>query len=170
MERQSCKENPMRKRAGWFVIVAAGLLLVMMLGATYVAGSQENRFKVDMTGAQEVPPADPDGSAKADLTIDAVNGVVCFDIKLDAVGTPNRGHIHFAPPGTNGGIVVPFFELAATPGDARNDALEKGRLEDCVSGDPAVLAAIIASPHLYYVNVHNSRFPGGAVRGQLTLP
>ena len=158
----------MRKRAGWFVIIATGLLLVMMLGATYVAGSQENRFTVVMTGAQEVPPADPDGSAKADLTIDVTNGTVCFDIKLDAVGTPNRGHIHFAPLGTNGGIVVPFFELAATPADPRHDELENGRIQDCVSADPAVLGAIVANPHLYYVNLHNARFPGGAVRGQLS--
>jgi hypothetical protein len=158
----------MRKRAGWFVIVATGLLLVMMLGATYVAGSQENRFTVVMTGAQEVPPADPDGSAKADVTLDVTTGEVCFDIKLDAVGTPNRGHIHFAPLGTNGGIVVPFFELAATPTDPRHDELENGRIQDCVSADPATLALIVANPHLYYVNLHNARFPGGAVRGQLS--
>ena len=33
--------------------------------------------------------------------------------------------------------------------------------------DPAILADIAAHPENYYVNLHNSRFPGGAARGQL---
>jgi hypothetical protein len=156
----------MRERSKWFGLLLAGLLMAA-IGAVANAGNDDVRFKVGMTGAQEVPAADPDGRAAVDLRIDVNAGRVCFDIKTDAVGTPNRGHIHFAPPGANGGIVVPFFELAAVPTDPRHDALENGRIEDCVSADPTVLEAIVASPGLYYVNLHNARFPGGAVRGQL---
>jgi hypothetical protein len=32
-----------------------------------------------------------------------------------------------------------------------------------------LLEAIAADPAGYYVNLHNPRFPGGAIRGQLTL-
>jgi hypothetical protein len=156
----------MRMRSRWFGVLMAALFLVAVSGVVNAA-DRGVRFKVVLTGAQEVPPADPDGSAKADLRIDVDSGRVCFDIKTDAIGTPNRGHIHFAPAGSNGGIVVPFFELAAAPTDPRNDELENGRITDCVSADPAVLGAIVASPALYYVNVHNARFPGGAARGQL---
>lgn len=156
----------MRKRSRWFGLFMAGLFLVA-IGGVVNAGNDGVKFHVVMTGAQEVPPADPDGSAKAEVTIDAAAGQVCFDIKTDAVGTPNRGHIHLGAPGQNGGIVVPFFELVGLPADPRHDALENGRLADCVSADPAVLGTIVASPGLYYVNLHNTRFPGGAVRGQL---
>ena len=102
-----------------------------------------------------------------DLTIDVNEGQVCFDIKTNAIGTPNRGHIHLAPPGANGGIVAPLFELSAVPTDPRHDALENGGITDCTAADPAVLGAIVANPGLYYVNLHNARFPAGAVRGQL---
>ncbi len=72
--------------------------------------------------------------------------------------------------GKNGPIVVPFFELR--PGDAlvtdpRHEAVERGRIKDCVTADPALLADIVAHPDAYYVNLHNTRFPGGAFRCQL---
>jgi hypothetical protein len=31
----------------------------------------------------------------------------------------------------------------------------------------ALLADIVANPDLYYVNLHNARFPAGSMRGQL---
>ena len=70
--------------------------------------------------------------------------------------------------------VVPFLELRIPPADPgapasdpRNDQLESGRLQDCVPGNPAVLARIVANPENFYVNVHNARFPGGSLRCQL---
>ena len=53
------------------------------------------------------------------------------------------------------------------PGRPGNDELEaRRRLEDCVTADPALLEEIAANPTGYYVNLHNARFPGGAIRGQ----
>lgn len=124
----------------------------------------------DLTGLQEVPQADPDGSAKVKVYIDADAGRVCFDARIDATGTPNRGHIHTGAAGTNGGIVVTFFELRTvdTPAsDPRNDEIEQGRITECVDADPTVLAAIVANPSAYYVNFHNARYPAGALRCQL---
>ena len=68
---------------------------------------------------------------------------------------------------------MPFFELIGLPADPRNDDLEDGHLEGCAMLDLAVPANVLlirdiaANPQNYYVNLHNARFPGGAVRGQL---
>jgi hypothetical protein len=166
----------MGNRSRWIRGFVLALALIALAGMAYAAyGAQGQRFTADLTGAQEVPPADPDGSGKADLRIDADGGEVCFDIKFDDINTPDRAHIHRGVAGANGGIEVTFWELRippATPGaaasDPRNDELEsKERMEGCVSASPALLAEIAANPAGFYVNLHNSRFPGGAIRCQI---
>lgn len=160
----------MRRYTRWFLCLALALSLVASVGVAAASAGKTVSLTARLTGAQEVPPADPDGSGKATVEIDVDAGEVCFDIKVTDTGTPNRGHIHAGAAGVNGPIVVPFFELRATDApvtDPRHDALEDGRIMDCVPGDPAVLADIVANPANYYVNVHNTRFPGGAIRCQI---
>jgi CHRD domain len=161
----------MRTRLAWLVCLA----LITGIATTGSVAASENivTLTARLTGAQEVPgPGDPDGSAKATVMINVDAGEVCFEIKgLKDTGTPNRGHIHQGAAGVAGGIVVPFFELRPTDPvpatDPRFDALESGRFADCVPGDPAILADIVAHPDQYYVNVHNTRFPAGSMRCQL---
>ena len=107
----------MRKRLVWFVVLIAA---VGLLATGSVASAKQTTVTLTarLSGAQEVPAADPDGSGKAFVMIDVEAGEVCFDIKsLSDVGTPNRGHIHEGVAGANGGIVVPFFELRIPPAD-----------------------------------------------------
>jgi hypothetical protein len=151
------------------VVLVALLGPLAFAGAAGAGSSARNRFVNDLSGANEIPPADPDGRGIARIEIDPATNEVCFKVRFDSTGTPNRGHIHVGGPTVNGGIVVPLFELVGMPADARNDALERGRLDGCVTADPAVvnLNDVVANPNGYYVNLHNARFPGGAVRCQL---
>ena len=128
-------------------------------------------LRAHLAGANEVPAADDDGSGIATVFIAVEQGEVCFNVGFNKITTGNRAHIHAAPAGVNGSIVVAFFDLqtAASQRDPRLDELEKTEsLDDCVTGlSSTLLADIVANPENYYVNVHNSRFPGGAVRAQL---
>ena len=151
--------------AGTAVVVGA-----TGVGGVAIARDGEERLRAELLGTNEVPPTDLDAHGRAKLTVDVAAGEVCFSVRFDDTGTPNRGHIHVGDAQTNGGIVVPLFELRpqdAPASDQRHDALEEGRLEDCVPADPAVLQAILENPSGYYVNLHNSRFPAGNARGQL---
>jgi hypothetical protein len=155
-------------------IMLAGAALAV--GATGVSGmafahGRDAKFRVTLAGTNEVPvAADPDGSADVKLVIDLDENTVCYDVKFDRTGTPNRGHIHKEVAGKNGPIVIPFFDLqnADQAANAMHDVLETGRVRnECVTADATLLADIVANPQDYYVNFHNARYPGGAIRGQL---
>jgi hypothetical protein len=63
--------------------------------------------------------------------------------------------------------VVPLFDTTAGAEDAFLDQLERGKAVGCVTVDPMLLQAIKTDPSAYYVNLHNTRYPMGAIRGQL---
>ena len=155
------------------LLLLIGVVLSIGLAATSSVAASDGAVTVNLrlTGANEVPAADPDGTGKAKLHIDAAGGQICFDIKgLTDTGTPNRGHIHKGPIDGTGGIVITFFELRPTDApatDPRHDELEAGGIQGCVSADPALLDDLIANPQDYYLNVHNTRFPAGSLRCQL---
>jgi CHRD domain len=156
------------------------IAIVLLSLAAGVAASNSNRLRADLRGTNEVAAlVDFDSRGKASVRIDVEDGEVCFTVSFERGGTANRGHIHRGIAGVNGPIVVAFFDIqdpfvdAANPGDAadpRHDQLERRqRLGDCVDGlDPALLAEIKGNPSGFYVNLHNARFPGGFVRGQLS--
>ena len=120
-----------------------------------------------LSGANEVPPADPDGKGLAFVRTGSRR--VCFAVGWTAITPPIFAHIHSGVAGTNGPVVVLFFdvpELAAGP-PAELPATVSA-VAGCVDGqNPATLRDIRQQPRAYYVNVHNSEFPGGAIRGQL---
>jgi hypothetical protein len=71
-------------------------------------------------------------------------------------------HVHQAPKGQNGPVVVDSGVTTFTDADGQ------GNVTAVVSGvSPALLQAILAKPRDYYVNLHTSVHPGGALRDQL---
>ena len=157
----------MRSRTNRGVLVAlAGVVLLATgavaqgLSATEAAVAPAIRL-ARLSGPIEVPPGDPDGSGLATLIIDPARSQLCFSIVVDDILLPAiAAHIHVAPSGVAGPIVVPL-----TAPDAN------GTSAGCVGGiDQQLLRAIKNQPRQYYVNVHTTDFPGGAVRGQLHRP
>lgn len=140
----------------------AGVVLAatMTLAAASPASAHGGRpLDATLLGTNEVPPAstgDPNGSGFAHLTLNQGQGEICFDISVQNISTITLAHIHAAPAGVNGPVVVNFNPAA-------------NGLSNCVYNiDPDLIKAIRQNPENYYVNVHTTEFPGGAVRGQLS--
>ena len=116
-----------------------------------------------LTGEAEVGPGDLDGSGSALVRLNSGQEQVCFDVDVEDIGAPTRIHIHEAPAGVNGPVVVTFFDLVVNP-----DAEVPADLRGCVSADRDLVKEIRKTPSDYYVNVHTAEFPAGALRGQLS--
>jgi CHRD domain-containing protein len=88
-----------------------------------------------------------------------------FTVNNKSGETYTRAHIHKAPAGVNGPIHWDFLE-AGNPVASVSD--QPSQLRGVARARAAaVLADLLANPSGYYVNVHSTAFPGGAVRGQL---
>lgn len=137
--------------------VAAALALTLVLATSVLAGGRP--LSATLSGANEVPaPGDPDGTGSARITLNQGQGTVCWSISVEDITLPaTAAHIHSAPAGVAGGVVVTLGAPDAT-----------GVSTGCVEGvDRALIKAIRKNPSQYYVNVHTTDFPAGAVRGQL---
>jgi hypothetical protein len=133
--------------------------LVGIAGTTGAAGAGGRPLSTGLNPAEEVPPpGDTDATGHADLTLNQGEGEICYDLSWSNIdGTVVAAHIHQAPAGVAGPVVVPLPTLGDT-----------GSVSNCVAVDPALVKAIRKNPSDYYVNVHSTPdFPAGAVRGQL---
>jgi hypothetical protein len=139
------------------VILSA--LTILAFGAASAAAADGGRpFTTTLTGAAEVNAqgvrnqGDPDGIGTATLRINPGLGQVCWTITVSGVEPITMAHIHIAPPTAPGPIVVPLNPYTG----------------GCTDVDRDIALAIIRTPDVYYVNVHNDPFPAGALRGQLS--
>jgi hypothetical protein len=142
--------------------LAAALTVALVVPNSTVGAEEAGRpFSTALTGAAEVPgPGDADASGSASIVLNQGLATVCFDVSWEDIdGTVVASHIHVGPVGVAGPVVVTLF----TGGFGGTDAVS-----GCATGvDRGLIKAIRQDPSAYYVNVHSTVFPAGAVRGQL---
>ena len=147
-----------------FLFASAVLLAQALFGIGAVSAQGIQHFAV-LKGGNEVSPTgqaaagDLNGSGTASVIVPGA-GQLCFSITVQGIGKPSAAHIHQADAGRNGPIVVPLVPIPGTG--------NPGTSSGCMSGIAAALLTDIRNnPGKFYVNVHTTEFPLGAVRGQL---
>jgi hypothetical protein len=160
-------ELVMRRR----LVVVGALICVLALVAGVIlvsgAGAAGTRRVASLTGDEEVPPADPNGTGRAAINLNVSERRVCFNLSWRRIGSPTRSHIHEGGRGVNGDIVVTLFENGTDPNFMPLPRSIRS-VQGCTGGvERALMRDIHDHPARFYVNIHNETFPGGAIRGQL---
>jgi CHRD domain len=163
------------------VFMAVGLTAAIAVPTIAFGNARNNRpgaqaaqtpFVTRLSGANEVPnstpgaqTADPDGFGSAAVTFDlaATTPNVCWDLSYgNLTGTPLMAHIHGpAAVGANAGVVIAFTPFSALGASSATGC------RDLTPTEAGFATSLVADPASFYVNVHTSDFPGGAIRGQL---
>ena len=147
----------MRYQRSLIIGLATTLALVLALAFAGGAIAGGAPLTANLLGANERPnPGDPDGSGTFAATFNPGTGQVCYAYEVTGVDPLAAAHIHAAPAGVPGPVVIPLPPMSPTGGSG------------CVTADRGLIIAIIQHPSDYYFNVHNATYQGGALRGQLT--
>ena len=133
--------------------VIAALIATLVLAAP--AGAAVKRLQTNLAGSSAT---DSDGSGTAKLRLDRARKRVCFTITVRDIDDVIAAHIHR---NSDSGIAV---DLITAPASGNRFT---GCTEDVGKG---LIRQIVRRPRRYYVNVHTTPFPGGAIRGNLRKP
>ncbi len=131
-------------------------LLLLVLALPHFTWGQLIMFNAQLNGAQEVPVRDTPAWGNATATLNTTTNFFVLDYWFQNLLAPQTAaHIHRAPPGVSGPIVIgaPSFPLGSP-------VHFETTLTDALKAD--LLAGLL------YVNIHSTLFPPGEIRGQLT--
>lgn len=155
----------MSKHALTFVVMVSILAVVGLAHA-------DELFKATLSGDQEVPPVDTETTGRAYLWLNKAETQIEFQLHVNDGQAITQSHIHCAPAGVNGPIVVFLAGLHANGLDVNGKWISNATITDASIVNPlcgATVAELAASMRAgtTYVNVHSIANPGGVVRGQI---
>jgi hypothetical protein len=111
-----------------------------------------------LQGAQQVPPNGSGGSGAVRLLLDKTLNMVYLTGGYSGLTTAaTNAHIHRAAASVSGPVIIPLSFTAGTTGTVHG-------ISAIVPSDQAEM--LLGNT---YVNVHTSTYPGGEIRGQLTM-
>ena len=171
------------------ILSGLGLAVLVAVGLTTASCSDDSNpvapanaplvFTAELAAASEVPAvtnAEQTAHGAVQITVtptrDSSGNITAatakFEIQLAGLPTTTTfvgGHIHPAPAGTTGPVIVNTSLSSGTPPVFLNGAATW--TFDNINVPVATLQGMIANPGSYYFNVHTFSNPGGVARGQL---
>jgi len=162
--------------------VTAALAALLLIGVGIRAGDNDGgkrqEFEARLTGAEEVPAVTTNTSGKAEIVFNEDETKLGYELAVRKGVRATQSHIHCAPKGVNGPVVVFLAGFHNRGWDVDGSWIENATVTDANVIPPAPgpcphvitnlreLAAAIRAGDTY-VNVHTVANPGGEVRGQL---
>ncbi len=155
-------------------VTIAGAVLALA-GSVAVADAGPPTHTAHLTGGQEVSAVDTAAQGQLVLRESADGTSIDYRLIVANIDDVLMAHLHLAPAGSNGGVVVWLYPDGPPPQlipGRTNGTLATGTItaDDLVGGlagqDLDALVEAIEAGGVY-VNVHTPDHPGGEIRGQL---
>jgi len=133
--------------------------LALVAGLTTILSAQVLNGTQFHTGTQSVPPNGLPGSGPVTVSVDTgTNTVTISGSYFGMSANVTAVHMHQAPPGSNGPIIIPLGHTGGTAGTFSGSAILGA----------AQVATIVAGGS--YVNIHTAANPGGESRANVKVP
>jgi len=137
-------------------VCSAGLVVLAQPGIAAPVS-----FKVNLSGAQQVPPVQTGATGTADLTYDAATRMLTWNVTYSSLSGPaTMAHLH--GPATTGKNAPPVVWLSEKGAAVSNPIKGQATLT------PEQAQQMTAGE--WYINVHTQANPNGEIRGQVTPP
>jgi hypothetical protein len=165
------------------LLACSMLTLGLASAADATAAPPGASYTAQLSGGEEVPPHNTPASGQATFQVSADGQSLTYSVTVSNITNVIAGHIHIAPKGTNGDIVLPLVPTASPGGGPRSGVIGQGTATAAQLIGPmqgktmADLLAQIDAGNAY-VNVHTASgaspatqmpgdFPPGEIRGQI---
>ena len=145
------------------IIAALAVGLLSAVGVAVALGAQsetsQQTFRAGfgvLKGTNEVDGGDRNGRGSFTGILDGNR--LCYGLTVANIADPIAAHIHRGSRSENGNVVVTLKH------PRRGDP---GARSGCTNVSSSLADQLRSNPNGFYVNVHNTPFPDGAVRGQI---
>ncbi|PZS40370.1 MAG: hypothetical protein DLM62_03220 [Pseudonocardiales bacterium] len=151
-----------------FVSSILALTVATPAAADEVSSASYGYFSIQLTGHEVPGEGDHNGQGYARLDLNPEHETACFVITWRRIdGAVTALHLHAAHHGGQGPRWIDFFNDKHLAGAGNT-------VSGCVHVDGShgmsprdKIQAVIKDPSGFYLNVHSTEFPDGAIRGQL---
>ena len=133
---------------------AAFLFAAGLAAGGGTAWAEKMEMKVDLTGAEQVPPVETSAKGEAEVYYDSDTKTLTWELKYEGLsGDATAAHFHGpADSGATAPPVVPIDDVAS--GSDGSAELTEEQAADLTAGK-------------WYINVHTAQHPDGEIRGQV---
>jgi hypothetical protein len=132
---------------------------------------QTEAFSAMLSGGEEIPPVNTTATGVASFTLQGEQSIK-YDVNVTGMDKVTAAHIHNAPKGENGEVVVTLFKAESPTGqisgNLANGTFTASNLEGQMQGVPFGDLVKAVETGKAYVNVHTEKNPNGEIRGQIS--
>ena len=158
----------MNRRTICSAIAIASLVASAACGSdSQTAVTPSVKYVATLSGTNESPARTTSATGTANYTL--TGNILTYTVTVNGLTTAAiASHIHSAPAGVNGNVIVPFVTASIQSGVVTSGSIDLS--QPIVNGATSITGdslRTLLNNGGAYTNVHTSTFTGGEIRGQI---